>query len=423
MVSWSPGRKALTILLFTAPTIVGILLFSVFPILLSFYVSFTNRNKTHPYPDCSVGLSGILDPLCWPQFRENAPRGLADPYQLQDPILKNYADLVGKLFTAEAVGALFVMSACFLPLVGAYYLNKQLDKQLSRPLPSEMVWLAAIGLGLVLAYALNVAEAARQLNNTGDFFVVVYRTLLFVILRVPFSFGLGLTLALILNSQHLPGRTFFRVVLFIPWAASSLAILMALVWQFFFREQGTINQFLGLFGFQYPAEGTLIYTFLQSINIKSFAWLNQPVTAFAAVIITDVWFSYPFFMISILGALQSVPADTYEAAEIDGASWWQQLTQITLPLIRPAILPATVLTSITAFQMFGTAYALTGGGPIEAVGKPGATEFVIVYAFKQIFQTQNYGKATAFSVILFVFLFAATLYSLRLTRITKGAYE
>ncbi len=82
-----------------------------------------------------------------------------------------------------------------------------------------------------------------------------------------------------------------------------------------------------------------------------------------------------------------------------------------------------MLTSITAFQMFGTAYAMTNGGPIKGAGQPGFTEFVMVYAFKQVFQTQAYGRMGAFAVIIFVLLFAATLYSLRITRITKGAYE
>ena len=82
-----------------------------------------------------------------------------------------------------------------------------------------------------------------------------------------------------------------------------------------------------------------------------------------------------------------------------------------------------MLTAITAFQIFGSAYALTAGGPVVSAGKPGATEFVMVYAFKQIFESQNYGRATAFAVILFIFLFGATLFSLRYTRLTKGATE
>jgi arabinogalactan oligomer/maltooligosaccharide transport system permease protein len=184
-----------------------------------------------------------------------------------------------------------------------------------------------------------------------------------------------------------------------------VAILTSLVWQFFFREQGTINQILlALFPSYDPI-----------------TWLRDPVYAFAIIILVDVWYSYPFFMIAILGATSAIPNDVYEAAEIDGASYWKQLTSITLPLIRPAILPALVLTSITAFQMFGTVWAITQGGPTAGAGQPGATELVMVYAYKQVFQSQNYGTATAFATVVFIFLFAATLYSLRMTRLTKGA--
>jgi arabinogalactan oligomer/maltooligosaccharide transport system permease protein len=405
MIGWSGRRKAFTVLLFVGPTLLGILLLNVFPILLSTYVSFTNRNKFHPNPDCSVVLTSVLDPVCWPMFQGRAGRGLAEPYSLQTPLFQNYIDLVGKLFTVEAMQALLLILICFLPLMIAALLNRYWERKITRPVSASTLWLFGLGGGLLLAFALNANAAYQQLLTTGDFFVVVWRTILFVVARVPLSFGLGLVLALILNSSHLPGRTFFRVILFLPWATSSLAILMALVWQFFFREQGVINQVLRIIGFD------------------GYAWLSDPVTAFAAIVITDVWFSYPFFMVVILGALQSVPNDVYEAADVEGASWWTQLTRITLPLIRPAILPATVLTSITAFQMFGTAWAITQGGPTRGAGEPGATEFVIVYAYKQIYQSQNYGSASAFAVILFLFLFAATLYSLRYTRITKGAYE
>lgn len=405
MIGWSGRRKAFTILLFIGPTLLGILLLNVFPILLSTYVSFTNRNKFHPNPDCSVTLTSLLDPVCWPVFRARAPRGLADPYSLQAPLFQNYRELLGQLFTPEALQALLLILICFLPLVMAASLNRYFDRKMTRPISAGALWLFGLGGGLILAFALNASAAYQQLMTTGDFFVVVWRTILFVAIRVPLSFGLGLTLALILNSNYLPGRTIFRLILFLPWATSSLAILMALVWQFFFRERGVINQVLQMLGFD------------------GYAWLNDPVTAFAAIVITDVWFSYPFFMVVILGALQSVPNDVYEAADVEGAGWWTQLTRITLPLIRPAILPATVLTSITAFQMFGTAWAITQGGPTRGAGQPGATEFVILYAFKQIYQSQNYGRAAAFAVILFLFLFAATLYSLRFTRITKGAYE
>ncbi len=405
MIGWSGRRKVFTLLLFIGPTLLGVLLLNVFPIVLSIYTSFTNRNKFHPNPDCTLFLNTLLDPICWPVFRANAPRGLAEPYSMVTPLYQNYIDLVGRLFTPSALQALLLILICFVPLLVAGYADRYYERQMTRRFGSSALWLVGLGAALVLAFALNIGEAYNQLMSTGDFFVVVFRTILFVVLRVPLSFGLGLVLALILNMDPLPGRTFFRLLLFLPWATSSLAILMALVWQFFFREKGVINQLLQMIGFD------------------GYAWLSDPATAFAAIVITDVWFSYPFFMIVILGALQSVPKDVYEAADVEGANWWTQLTKITLPLIRPAILPATVLTSITAFQMFGTAWAMTQGGPTRGAGQPGATEFVIVYAYKQIFQSQNYGRATAFAVILFLFLFAATLYSLRYTRITKGAFE
>jgi len=405
MIGWSGRRKALTIALFIGPTVIGVLLFNVFPTLLSTYTSLTNRNKFHPNPDCTVTLTSLLDPVCWPVFGDNAPRGLAEPYRLQEPLLKNYSDLVGQLFTAQALQAFALILICFAPLLIAWWLAGRWERQGTQPIPAGALWLGALALGVILAYSLNVGAAYATLQTTGDFFIVVFRTLLFVAIRVPISFLLGLILALILNSEHLPGRTFFRVILFIPWAASSLAILLALVWQFFFREQGVINQVLQIIGFD------------------GYTWLNDPVTAFGAVVLTDVWFSYPFFMVVILGALQAIPKEMYEAADVEGAPWFTQLMRLTLPLIRPTILPAVILTSISAFQMFGTAYAITGGGPTQGAGKPGATDFVIVYAYKQIFNSQNYGTATAFAVVLFIFLFGITLWSLRYARITKGAYE
>jgi len=229
--------------------------------------------------------------------------------------------------------------------------------------------------------------------------------MLYVLLCIPLFFILGLALALLLNIHDLPGRTFFRVILIIPWAASTVAIMIALVWQFFFREQGTINQLLSIIG------------------ITGKAWLQEPSTAFFVIVIANVWMSYPFFMVTILGALQSIPGEIYEAAEVDGASWWQRLFGITLPLLRPAVIPVIVLSSITTFQMFGTVWAITAGGPSRGAGTPGATELVMVYAYKQVYQSQNYGIATAFAVILFIFLLFVTLWSLRYTRITRGAFE
>lgn len=405
MAQWKGWRKALTVLAFTGPTLIGILIFNIYPILFNTYISFTNRNRYRPNPDCTITLTRILEPTCWKVFEKNRPTGLGEPFRLQDPLFANYIDLVGKFFTPPALLAFGKIVLTFVPLLVAAQVNKIFDKRLERPVPAWVVTLAGIALAIGLGYLLRFDQAINEITKSGDFFVVTFRTFLYVLLCIPLFFIVGLALALLLNVPDLPGRTFFRVILIVPWAASTVAIMVALVWQFFFREQGTINQVLALIG------------------IQGRAWLQDPITAFAIVVIVNVWMSYPFFMVTILGALQSIPAELYEAAEVDGASWWTRLFSITLPLIRPAVIPAIVLSSITTFQMFGTVWAITGGGPTRGAGIPGATELVMVYAYKQVFQTAAYGRMGAFAVIMFIFLFSLTLYSLRISRITKGAYE
>ncbi len=405
MISWSGRRKALTIIAFIAPTLIGILLFNIYPILFNVYISFTNRNQYHPNPNCEETLSGIFEPSCWPMFKEST--GVGQPYGIQDPAYQNYADLIGQLFTGTGLLSIGKFILIFVPFILAHQVNKYLGKQVTRPVSSLMVWLGALLLALLIAWLVDAVEAMDSLQESSTFFVVVFRTLLFVVLTVPINYIVGLILALVLNSDFIKGRTFFRAIMVIPWAASTMFIIMSLVWQFFFREQGTVNQILKAF------------------NVEPVSFLTNPTWAFAIIILVNLWFSFPFCFNIILGALQSIPADQYEAADVDGATYMQQLFNITLPLIRPAIVPAIVLSAIGGggFQMFGTVWAITAGGPTRGAGVPGATELVMVYAYKQVFQFNAYAKAGAFAVIIFIFLFLATLYSMRLTRITKGAYE
>jgi arabinogalactan oligomer/maltooligosaccharide transport system permease protein len=405
MAQWKGWRKALTVLAFIGPTLIGILVFNIYPILFNTYISFTNRNKYHPNPDCSITLTSILEPTCWKVFEKNRPTGLAEPFRIQTPLFANYADLLGQFFTAPVLIAFLKIVVCFIPLIVAGQVNKAFNKRLERPVSAWVVTLAGILLGVGLGFLLRFDQAVNLISGSGDFFVVTFRSLLYVILCIPLFFIIGLALALLLNVNDLPGRAFFRVILIVPWAASTVAIMIALVWRFFFNEQGTINQLLAIIG------------------ITGKAWLQGPATAFMVIVVANVWMSYPFFMVTILGALQSIPGELYEAAEVDGASWWQRLFGITLPLLRPAVIPVIVLSSITTFQMFGTVWAITGGGPSRGAGTPGATELVMVFAYKQVFQNAAFGRTGAFAVIMFIFLFALTLYSLRLSRITKGAYE
>jgi len=405
MISWSGRRRSLTVLAFIGPTLLGILIFNIYPILFNTYISFTNRNQFHPNPDCSIGLTKVFEPTCWGIFKKSTSVGMATPYRLKDPLWTNYTDLMGDLFTPPVMIAFLELLACFVPLVIAGQVNKGLAKQIDPPVAPWLVTTASILLGIIMAYVLKVPAGLDLIMRSGDFFVVTFRTVLYVVVCIPLFFTVGLSLALLLNIPRLPGRAFFRVALIVPWAASTVAIMMSLVWKFFFQQKGTINQLLGIFG------------------IKEQIWLDNPTMAFLVIVLANVWYTYPFFMVTILGALQSVPAELYEAAEMDGANYWQKLTRITLPLLRVAVVPVIVLSSISTFQMFGTVWAITAGGPSRGAGTPGATELVMIYAYKQVFQTNAFGPMGAFAVIMFILLFSATLYSLRISRITKGAYE
>lgn len=416
-VTYRGLHKYLIVLFFISPTLIGLLILSVFPIIYNVYISFTNRNTYHyqiyelPEEDRaafveqhSLGRALLWDVVC-PVF----PGFCCDPevpgrFCVQRPFYANYVKMFEKLFTVESVLALGRLLLIASPLLVVGVASNQVHRRLLSPPATGWWWLIGAGLVVGLWLQLKGGEAVATLQSTGSFFIVMFQSLLYVAACIPLFFVLGLILALILNNEFLRGRALFRVLLIIPWAIPSY--ISALIWQFFFRaERGTINQLLRLAGLAGPS------------------WLLDPTLAFLAVVIVNVWMSYPFFTVIILGALQSIPQEQYEAADVDGATWWQKLTRITLPLLRPAVMPAVVLSSITTFQMFNTVWLITQGGPLRGAGRPGATEFVLIHAYKQVFQQRNDGYIGAFAVIVFVILFAATLFSLRLTRITKGAYE
>ncbi len=244
-------------------------------------------------------------------------------------------------------------------------------------------------------------QASSAFN--ADFFAVMGNTLLYTLVCLALFFVVGLGLALLLNSPYVKAQTFFRTLIILPWAAP--AVLTAPIWKFFFNSSfGPIDQILRILGVSNPPN-----------------WLGDPLWAWIGVVLVNLWLSYPYFMFITLGALASVPAEMYEAAKIDGAGWWTQLFKITLPLIRPALLPAMILSGITTFQMFNTVWIITAGGPFPNVGRPGATEFVMVYAYHYGVQQNNYGLMSAFAVVVFVLLFAVTMINVRMSRLTKGA--
>ncbi len=248
------------------------------------------------------------------------------------------------------------------------------------------------------------------IQQTGGAFIhVLLITTLYVVACVGIYVSLGLITAMALNHPRVKGKGIWSILLILPWAVPTF--ITALIWKFLYDYNfGPINQFIR------------VITHNPNAGI---GWLDQPVAAFIAVVVVNIWMSYPFFMTISLGALQSIPPELLEAARVDGATGWQRFRFVMLPLLRPALLPATILSTITTFQMFNTVYLITQGGPFTTgnINDPGATEFLIVYMYNRVQNTGNifinYGHVATVAVLVFAVLLVLMLASLRFTNLTK----
>ncbi len=248
----------------------------------------------------------------------------------------------------------------------------------------------------------NYIEVIRSLsdpNSATHFSRTLLHTIVWTALNVVAHVTIGLGLALILNRPNLKGRKIYRLLLIVPWAVPNY--ITALIWKWMFNTQyGPVNVMLGLLG------------------VDGVDWLGESmITNFAANLLTNIWLGFPFMMVISLGALQSIPADLYEAASIDGASAWQKFRHITVPLLRPALFPAIILGTIWTFNAFNVIYLVSGGGPDHQ------TEILITEAYYLFTVLRRMGLAAAYSVFIFVLLMAYTLITNRLTSATEAVDE
>jgi arabinogalactan oligomer / maltooligosaccharide transport system permease protein len=242
-----------------------------------------------------------------------------------------------------------------------------------------------------------IASRGYSVTEPLSFYFTLAVSILWTALNVALHVGVGLFLAILLKSPLLKLRGVFRVLLIVPWAVPNY--ITALMWKgMFHRQFGAINALLDLLG------------------IEPISWFTQFSTAFAANVCTNTWLGFPFMMVVSLGALQSIPQDLYEAAEVDGASKWTQFRRITLPLLKPSLLPAVTLGTVWTFNMFNVIYLVSGGEP------GGATDILVSEAFRWAFQrNEQYGFAAAYSVLIFVVLFLWSQVNRRLTAEEKPA--
>lgn len=246
-----------------------------------------------------------------------------------------------------------------------------------------------------------------------DFWRLLAFNFTWTIVNVIFHVTLGVLIALALNRKDLIGRKVYRALFVLPWAVPGY--ITALTWKNMFDQNfGAINFLLAdfnrWFGTSFPTDTRWIAETTPPIGgLLAFLPL-----AFYALLMANIWLGWPFMTVVATGALQSIPGELYEAADMDGANGWQKFWAVTVPMIRPAMVPAIMLGTIWTFNNFNVIYFISKGDPF------GRTEILVTQAFKLVFEQRLYGVAAAFSLVVFVVLFTLTMINNRVTRATEA---
>ncbi len=306
--------------------------------------------------------------------------------------LRDHADAYAYVMPAM-IGMLVLVFFPFFYGIGLAFTDTTLFNEAT---PFRERWIGLDNFIAILGdFNIVTKSAEGTVFNYQNFYWTLMMTVIWTVTNVVVGVTVGFILAMALNTEGLKGKWLYRILLILPWAIPNY--ITALVWRGMFHPQfGVINQFLQMFGMQ-PV-----------------AWFDGVVSSFMTGLVTNGWLSFPFMMVVILGALQSIPKDMYEAAEVEGANRWQQLKSITLPLLRPTLIPSIILSVVWTFNMFNIIFLVSGGEP------GGANEILITKAYKIAFENYQYAYAAAYSTVIFIILLVYGYFQTRMTRATES---
>lgn len=234
----------------------------------------------------------------------------------------------------------------------------------------------------------------QQLFDDATFIKALWNTIIFTVTSVGLETVLGMIVALTIHSNF-KGRGLVRTSMLVPWAIPT--VVSSLLWVWMFNDRyGVINQVLKILGFD---------------SFTNFSWTGDPTTALGAIVAVDVWKTTPFMALLLLAGLQVIPGDVYEASRVDGASKWQQFWQITLPLLRPALLVALIFRTLASFRVFDMIFVM----------KKYATETMSlsVYTHRELIASQKIGYGSAAAVIIFLCIGILVIGYTRLIRVEE----
>lgn len=231
--------------------------------------------------------------------------------------------------------------------------------------------------GIAAPKFIGLRNYTDLITNDFIFLQVLRNTLLFTVVSVPLTVVCAVVLAL-LGNLRVRGLAFFRTAFFAPYVMNVVAI--GYVWSFLYQPDGVLNSLLGSVGIQGPS------------------WLADANWVLIAVIVVNVWQGVGYPMVILLGGLQNIPADLYDAARLDGAGRWSRLFRVTLPLLTPQIFFVVLAQFISSFQVFGLIYVMTQGGPAFS------SSVYIYYLWQVAFSQGKFGYASAMAWLMVVLI-------------------
>jgi multiple sugar transport system permease protein len=229
----------------------------------------------------------------------------------------------------------------------------------------------------------------EQILTSSTFWQALENTVIFTFCSILFQFAIGFLLALFFQNQF-PLKNVLIALLLIPWIAPVLTA--ANTFKGLFNEVGPINQIAHLLG------------------IPTVPWLASPGFALAATIVANIWIGFPFNFILLYSGVCNVPPEIYEAARIDGASYWRRVAHITLPILKPVTVAVLMLGTIYTVKVFDLVWIMTGGGPANT------SHLLSTYAYQVGFSILNFGQAAAIATVIVALILSLNLFQLLLQR-------
>lgn len=220
----------------------------------------------------------------------------------------------------------------------------------------------------------------------SGFLPALLRTILWTAINMIIQVLAAFFIAILLNSEGLKMKNLYKTILMFPWAMP--AYVSILLWRLgiYNTEFGLLNQLLKQFG-------------LRPVN-----WLSNSSSAFLSCLVVNLWMAFPFMIMTIDGALQSIDKSLYESATLDGASWLTKMRSITVPSLRPIMAPAVIMTTFTTFKQFDIVFLMTQQ---QGTNTGANIHTVITYAYEKSFITNNYGYSSAISILIFIIILIA----------------